>query len=177
MFLPQTVFARAGKKANPPKLAEWVVIAQNQGGIYSYDKKSLVYFPDAARVKDVTEIKVTAKADLLDKNFQQQLQKKYGKKLKNGDRVEQCILDLVLHKADKTYKLENIKLFSTSGQELVKKDLQGKFQPIPAKTFVAVLLDETIKLAEPTETKIKPREKGETNANTGISENKTIPKQ
>lgn len=77
MLLPQTGLAKKAKK-DVPKPA-WVVVAQNKGGIYYYDKNSLVYFPDSAQPQDIVEINVVAKADILDKNFQQQLQNKYGK--------------------------------------------------------------------------------------------------
>ncbi|MCH3915045.1 MAG: hypothetical protein LKE29_07195 [Acidaminococcaceae bacterium] len=79
LLVPQISFA---KKAKPIPVQDWVVVAQNKGGIYSYDKNSLVYLPADAQPQDVVEIKVNAKADILDKNFRQQLQDKYGKKLK-----------------------------------------------------------------------------------------------
>ena len=184
MLLPQTGLAKKAKK-DVPKPA-WVVVAQNKGGIYYYDKNSLVYFPDSAQPQDIVEINVVAKADILDKNFQQQLQNKYGKKLKNGDLADKCLLHLVLNKQAKTYKIIRVELFSEAGTSLVEKELDGKMEAIPPKTFVAVLLDETIKILQPSnsknETAVKEKEikenintnKGAQNADKRISKNTKV---
>lgn len=166
IFLPQTSLAKDTKNSQGQ---EWVVVAQNKGGIYSYDKQSLVYFPDSAQPKDILEIKLTAKSELLDKNFKEQLLEKYGKKLKKDDNVQMCLLDMVLNKPNNTYKINRVELISTSGRLLVNKDLHGKFKPIPSKTFVAVLLGETIKI-------LQPKTEGEQHVNTRFSENKKVSK-
>jgi hypothetical protein len=158
------------------------VVAQNKGGIYSYDKNSLVYLPADAQPQDVVEIKVNAKADILDKNFRQQLQDKYGKNLKNGDIVEQCFLNLILNKQKNTYQIVKVELISSSGKSLIQKELEGKVVAIPSKTFVGVLLTDlfqpdAISKKNVTILKDEKNNKGEQNANQRFSENKEVPKK
>ena len=166
-LLPKIGWAKDNKEVHKPN---WEVVAENKEGIYSYDKNSLVYFPDSAKPQDIKEIKVTAKADILEENFLRLLQEKYGKKLKDQDKVANCILHLVLNQPKKTYNITSVELLSKAGKELSKKSLPEKFQPIPPKTFVAVLLEETTKT-------LQTQVKGEKNATTRLSENKQIPKK
>ena len=179
LLVPQISFA---KKTKPIPVQDWVVVAQNKGGIYSYDKNSLVYLPAYAQPQDVVEIKVNAKADILDKNFRQQLQDKYGKNLKNGDVVEQCFLNLILNKQKKTYQIVKVELISSSGKSLIQKELEGKVVAIPPKTFVGVLLTDlfqpdAISKKNITILKDEKNNKGEQNANQRFSENKEVPKK
>lgn len=118
---------------------EWVEVAANKNGVYYYDKNSTVYAP--APPQKVVEISLLAKANLLEENFKGQLREKYGKKLSKKDNVQECLLNIVLNKRDKTYKINTVELVSGEGKVLVKKELKEKFQPIPAKTFVGVLLE------------------------------------
>jgi hypothetical protein len=179
LLVPQISFA---KKAKPIPVQDWVVVAQNKGGIYSYDKNSLVYLPADAQPQEVVEIKVNAKADILDKNFRQQLQDKYGKNLKDGDVVEQCFLNLILNKQKKTYQIVKVELISSSGKILIQKELEGKVVAIPPKTFVGVLLTDlfqpdAISKKNITILKNEKNNKGEQNDNQRFSENKEVPKK
>lgn len=121
----------AAQNAFAKENEQWQLLEENAAGEYYSDVTAF------RRVeKKENAIQARARIDLKDPGFIRLLTHHFGRKLTKDDKPAACLLTVVLHLEDHTYRIENIQLLSQEGKTLEKKALKEDYKPIPKGTFL-----------------------------------------
>ncbi len=131
LFCLAVLVGGAAQNAFAKENEQWQLLEENAAGAYYSDVTS---FRRIEKKEDT--IKARTRIDLKDPSFIRLLTHHFGKKLTKDDKPAACLLTVVLHLEDHTYRIENIQLLSQEGKTLEKKALKEEDKLIPKGTFL-----------------------------------------
>lgn len=127
--------------------ARWSVILENKLGIYAYDMESMKFVlePNGTVNKDL--VNVTVKMLFKDKELLKKMQEGYAKKLKNKEKPQYCLLEMVFDISKSMYATKVTDVYGSKGSQLEHTVKPVNFIPVPEQTFAQVMLEEIQKVA------------------------------
>ncbi|MBO5992511.1 MAG: hypothetical protein J6P76_00085 [Acidaminococcaceae bacterium] len=121
--------------------ARWSLILENDLGIYAYDMNSLGYVAAHNGKVDTNTVGVTVKTLFTDKKMLKNLQEKYAGKLKGGEKARYCLLDMQYNMPERTYKVNEMRVFTDKNRIIETKINKTGFVPVPEKSFAEAMYE------------------------------------
>jgi len=119
---------------------KWSFIVENELGSYAYDNTSVSFLEDKKGKKDSNIVKADIKTIVVNKELLKRIDAKYANQLKNGDTTSYCVMHMIFNRAEETYKVTSLQVFSMKRKTLEDKVVNNGFSPIPEKSFVKATL-------------------------------------
>ena len=119
---------------------KWSFILENELGSYAYDNTSVSFLEDKKGKKDSNIVKADIKTIVVNKELLKRIDGKYANQLKNGDTTDYCVMHMIFNRAEETYKVTSLQVFSMKRKTLEDKVVNNGFSPIPKKSFVKATL-------------------------------------
>ncbi len=121
--------------------ARWSVVVENDLGVYAYDMSSLDFGKDKKDQYDKNIVNVLVKTVFTNKDVLKKLKQDYATKLEGKEKVLYCKMDMQYKMKEKAYTVKTMQVFTNTDRQIDVKKNNGKFAPIPEKSFAEALYE------------------------------------
>ncbi|MEE3479256.1 MAG: hypothetical protein VZQ81_04440 [Succiniclasticum sp.] len=123
-----------------PQGPQWSLILENDIGVYAYDMGSLTFGTSNGR-EDRNLVQTTVKTVFTNEDLLKKMNKGFAKKLTKKEKTQYCLLQMEFNLAEKTYTVHQMDVYGSKGTLLETKADEGKWQPVPEKSFAEAMLE------------------------------------
>ncbi len=121
--------------------ARWSLVLENNVGIYAYAIDSMQFVQDKKGRQDKNKVAVDVKTIFTNKEILNKLQNKYADKLKKGEKVLSCEINMQFDVKNHTYADSDINIYTDKNRLIAANEKKINFRPVPAKTFAEAMLE------------------------------------
>jgi len=127
--------------AEEVEAARWSLVLENNVGIYAYAIDSMQFVQDKKGQQDKNKVAVDVKTIFTNKEILNKLQNKYADKLKKGEKVLSCEINMQFDVKNHTYADSDINIYTDKNRLIATQKKKIVFKPVPAKTFAEAMLE------------------------------------